>query len=207
MIRLTGPEPENSAESLRRLLELQSDFAARLSEETLRYLRNLQGVIGPATPGTVVLAERETALDTEGRPGGTVVLAVEVLNEQAVYGVVAPALSPLVSGQGGTWFPQASVDPPYQLVEPHATRRIAVTIAVPVDIPPETYRGMILFPGSPNGVGVAVRVSSLTPPPPVPDEQATAQTGTGAPAARRRRAEPAGASPTEPVPPRTEDPT
>jgi hypothetical protein len=206
VIRLTGPEPENSAESLRRLLEMQSDFAARLSDETLRYLRNLQGVIGPTAPGTVVLAESGTVLDAEGRPDETVALELEVVNEQVVYGVVAPALSPLVSGQGGTWFPQAAVNPPYQLVEPQGTRRIAVTITVPHDIPPDTYRGMILFPGNPNGVGVAIRVPHPPPTAPVPDEKPAATTNTRPPTARRRPAASKAAT-GEPEEPPTTEPT
>ena len=31
-------------------LRLQSDFQARLADETLRYLRRLQGAVAPATP-------------------------------------------------------------------------------------------------------------------------------------------------------------
>jgi hypothetical protein len=207
VIRLTGPEPENSAESLRRLLELQSDFAARLSEETLRYLRSLQGVLGPAAPGTVVLAEAEAALEGDGPPGGTVVLELEVINEQAVYGVVAPSLSPLVSVGGGTWFPQATVDPPYQLVEPQGLRKIALTIAVPEEIPPETYRGTLLFPGSPSGVGVAIRVPLPPPPPPMSAEEPTTRARSTAAATRRRGPAPAAGATADPVPPQPVEPT
>jgi len=47
-------DSEGSSGPFSELLRLQSDFQARLTEETLRYLRRLQGTLGPTAPGTVV---------------------------------------------------------------------------------------------------------------------------------------------------------
>ena len=43
------------------LMRLQTEFQARLAEETLRYLRRLQGAAAPAAPGTVVMPGRRRA--------------------------------------------------------------------------------------------------------------------------------------------------
>ena len=69
------------------LLRLQTEFQARLGEETIRYLRRLQGALGPASPGTIVLAEK-TPLAAEGVPGGRTELRLELENLQRVHCVV-----------------------------------------------------------------------------------------------------------------------
>jgi len=176
VIHLTGNRPDDAAESLRRLLELQNDFASRLYADTLSYLRGLQGVSSSASPGTVVLVESETLLEAEGQPGGSVRLAVQVVNEQSVYAVVAPALSSLVSESGVTWFPDATWIPPYQLVEPHESSVVTVEISLPAETPSATYRGAILFPGNRETVGVAIRVSEAAVPDGAVEQEETAST-------------------------------
>lgn len=60
------------------LIRLQTEFQARLAEETLRYLRRLQGAVGPSVPGTVVLADATLQLNATGSPGQSVELRLEV---------------------------------------------------------------------------------------------------------------------------------
>lgn len=48
------------------LLRLQTDFQARLADETFRYLRRLHGTLGPGAPGTVARAT------VPGAPGPSV---------------------------------------------------------------------------------------------------------------------------------------
>src|SRR4051812_36812972 len=119
-------------------------------------------------------------LEDEGQPGGSIRLAVEVHNHQAVYAVVAPALSSLVSESGVTWFPDATWIPPYQLVEPHESSVVTVEISLPAALPTETpsaiYRGAIVFLGNRESVGVAIRLSESTVRNGAVEQQETAST-------------------------------
>ncbi len=161
MVHMTVPEPEGSADALARLLRLQSDFVARLSEETVRYLRGLQGIVGPAAPGTIVVPRADEVLEVEGTPGDNVRICVEVTNDQQAHCAVAPSLSPLVAETGATWFPDVVATPAYALIAPQDTQTLAVEIAIPAELPPGDYRGAILIRAGSNGAGILAHVLPL----------------------------------------------
>ena len=48
------------------MFRLQAEFQSRLAEETLRYLRRLQGAVVPSAPGTVVVPAADSALEASG---------------------------------------------------------------------------------------------------------------------------------------------
>src|SRR3982751_930726 len=99
-----NPEDTNSG-AYGELIRLQSEFHARLTEETLKYLRRLQATAAPAAPGTVVMPDGKVALEGSGPPGEAVALQIEIENRQRVHCMVTPMLSPLVHASGATWFP------------------------------------------------------------------------------------------------------
>jgi hypothetical protein len=158
------------------LLRLQTDFQARLADETFRYLRRLHGTLGPGAPGTVARATPGLALRGETAPGGRVPLSVEVQNLQRVHCVVAPHLTALLGPGGVTWIP--ATDPPLgsQLVAPGATETIALTLDVPAELPAGRYRGSLLLAGFTDGAVpvevVVVAPPAETPAPPAPRKRA-----------------------------------
>lgn len=150
--------------SLAELLRLQADFQARMAEETLRYLRRLQGVFSPHAPGTVVLPDGPDPLTASAPPGGRATIHVEVENRQRVHAVLAPALTPLVSADGTTWFPECETAPVTGLVAPEETVAVTVDIAVPPQLAAATYRGLLVLRGlRPGGIPVSVRVGADPP--------------------------------------------
>jgi hypothetical protein len=151
------------------LLRLQTDFQARLADETFRYLRRLHGTLGPAAPGTVARPTPGLALRAEAPPGGRAPLRVEVQNLQRVHCVVAPHLTALLGPGGVTWIP--ATDPPLgsQLVAPGAVETVAVTLDVPAELPAGRYRGSLLLAGFTDGavpveITVAARRAESDPP-------------------------------------------
>jgi len=150
------------------LLRLQTEFQSRLGEETIRYLRRLQGALGPAAPGTVVLAQPGQELSAEAPPGGTAELTVELENLQRVHAVVSPQITPLVSGAGTTWFAAAEPGSGFRILAPGASDSLVLRIDVPAELPPGTYRGAVMLVGFREGaLPVAVRVvqPAAGPPP------------------------------------------
>jgi hypothetical protein len=146
------------------LIRIQTEFQTRLADETLRYLRRLQGTVGPSVPGTVVLADKALRLAGSGSPGGSVELRLEVENRQRVHSVVTPALSPLVDDAGATWFPIAEASPPSALLPPGAAATLVVSVAIPGELPPGIYRGALLLPAFVSG-GIPVAIEIATPKP------------------------------------------
>lgn len=144
------------------LLRLQTEFQARLADETLRYLRRLQGVLEPHAPGTVVQGSAEATLAGAAPPGGTLTVAVEVVNRQRVHATLAPSLTPLVSEAGTTWFPGATPQPAYGLVAPGEAQEVTVDLQVPEELPPGRYQGLLVLRGFGAG-GLPLRVD-VTPP-------------------------------------------
>ena len=165
MIRISGDPSGEAADAFAHMLRLQNDFYARLTEETLNYLRKLQGVLGPAAPGTVLVPEPDDALAESARPGDHVQLKLEVTNDQPVHCVVSPALTVLVSEAGVTWFPAAQTQPAYLLIPPGCTEAAAIELAVPAELPVGAYRGMVLLHGSPHELPVAITIDDVTPEP------------------------------------------
>ncbi|MGH9267962.1 MAG: hypothetical protein ACRD0D_07280, partial [Acidimicrobiales bacterium] len=133
------------------LLRLQAEFQARLAEETFRYLRRLQGMFEPHTPGTVVRPDEGTELRAEGAPGGVVQLRLDIENRQRAHCVARPALTPLVGPGGATWFAAAEPDPVSTLLAPGEECCITVRVPLPDDLPAGTYRGSLLLQGFRNG--------------------------------------------------------
>lgn len=158
-MRVTNGEESGGAFS--ELLRMQADFQARLTDETMRYLRRLQGVLEPHAPGTVVQPDGDKSLSASVRPGGTATLSVDVENRQRVHTVVAASLTPLVADSGTTWFPVSAATPPYGFVAPEETLALTVTVTVPDDVPPGRYRGLLVLRGFGNG-GLPVVIDVAT---------------------------------------------
>jgi hypothetical protein len=141
------------------LLRMQAEFQARLTDETLRYLRRLQGVLEPYAPGTVVQPDGDATLAASVRPGETFTMTVEVENRQRVHTVVTPSVTPLVSESGTTWFPVTSAKPPYTFAAPDETVPLTVSVAAPEELPLGRYRGMLVLRGfGAGGLPVVVDV-------------------------------------------------
>ena len=154
-----GGDPRGPSGAFAELFRLQSEFQARLAEETLRYLRRLQGAVVPASPGTVVLPSDGLALHAEAAPGARAELGVEIENLQRVHCMVSPQLTPLVSAEGVTWFPEAESGSGSRLLAPGATERLALGLAVPPGLPAGEYRGALVLQGfRRNAVPVTVTV-------------------------------------------------
>jgi hypothetical protein len=145
------------------LLRLQTEFQARLTEETLRYMRRLQGAAGPSVPGTVVLADAAVRLDAAAAPGESVELRLEVENRQRMHCAVTPALSPLLDSAGATWFPAAETLPPSLLLAPGEVANLTVSVKLPSTLPAGTYRGALLLQGF-RDRGVPVSIQATEPP-------------------------------------------
>ena len=151
-----GGSPGNP---LSELVRLQTEFQARLAEETIAYLRRLQGAAAPAAPGTVVMPDGEGTLQASAQPGGTAALELEIENRQRVHCMVTPALGQLVAPSGVTWMPAVEATPPSLLVAPEQVVKLALAVAVPAELPPDTYRGMLVLQGfRQSAIPVAVAV-------------------------------------------------
>ena len=165
------------------LLRMQTEFQARLGEETMRYLRRLQGALGPASPGTVLLADAASELKADGLPGGRAELQLELENLQRVHCVVTPQITPLVSEAGTTWFAAADLGGGFQILPPGDVRALALGLEIPADLPPDTYRGALVLVGFREGaLPLTVRVG------PAASEPAPAPSGRARTRARKRTA-------------------
>ena len=133
-------------------LRLQVEFQGRLADETLRYLRRLQGAAAPVTPGTVLLPETSTELRANAVPGESFEVTLEVENLQRVHSIAAPVLDPLVSASGTTWYPEADFSPSFSLVAPESVIKFVVSISVPLSLPLGTYIGALSLRGLRNMV-------------------------------------------------------
>jgi hypothetical protein len=162
-MRVASDPPDEQRGPFGELLRLQSEFQARLADETLRYLRRLQGAFAPAAPGTVVVPDGDAALTVSGAPGARVTLRLEAENRQRVHCVVTPMLTPLVERGGTTWFPAGDTAPASSLLAPGEVGVVTVELALPADLPPGVYRGALVLQGfRDGGVPVAVEVRAPT---------------------------------------------
>jgi hypothetical protein len=142
------------------LMRLQAEFQGRLADETLRYLRRMQGLFEPHAPGTVIQPEQPEPLRTTGSPGGSASWTLEAENRQRVHTVLSPALTPMVSGDGTTWVPEAEVVPAVGLLAPDETVNVTVVALLPADLPVGDYRGLLVLRGlRSGGVPVVVEVT------------------------------------------------
>jgi len=158
-LRIANQPETGTGSQFSELLRLQSEFQNRISEETLRYFRRLQGAAAPASPGTVVVPEKERELYSAGSPGEAIETVLEIENRQRVHCMVTPSLSPQVGNSGVTWFPDAEITPAAVLLAPDEVAALRISVAVPSNIPAGTYRGALLLQGLGNGaIGFAVDV-------------------------------------------------
>ena len=157
----TNGDVNAAAGSLGQLLQLQADFQARMAEETLRYLRRVQGVFEPHTPGTVIQPEQPEALTAAGVPGGRATVSLEVEYRQRVHAVLFPALTPLVGENGTTWYADAETAPSLALLATDEVRTVTVTVSLPAVLPPGSYRGLLVLRGlRAGGVPLVVTVTA-----------------------------------------------
>jgi len=134
-----------------------------LTEETLKYLRRLQGATMPTAPGTVLMPDETAELRASGSPGTPVELKLEVENRQRVHCVVTPMLSPLTETSGVTWFPAAEPSPETILLAPEETAQLVISLPLPATIPAGVYRGALILQGFRAGtITVTVLVTDDT---------------------------------------------
>ncbi len=146
------------------MMRLQSDFQVRMAEETLRYLRRMQGMFEPHAPGTVIQPDQPEPLLAQAHRGGSCSLTMDVENRQRVHCVLSPSVTPLVAGDGTTWFPLAEPRPTALLLATDQTATVTVDLSVPDDVPDGDYRGLLVLTGvSPGGVPVVVTVTGQAP--------------------------------------------
>jgi hypothetical protein len=129
------------------LIRLQTEFHTRLAEETLKYLRRLQGTAMPAVPGTVLMPGGASELQASGQAGKVVELKLEVENSQKVYCTLTPMLMPLVGASGVVWFPVAESSPPVSLIAPGEVASLVISLPLPSNLPGGTYKGALLLQG------------------------------------------------------------
>ncbi len=156
------------------LMKLQSAFQQSLSQATMQYLRQLQGIVGPVTPGTVVQQVEGSTIDLKLKPGGQAKATVNVENRQRVHSMVTPMITPLVSDTGATWFAQAGFTPPTALLATDEVLEFALVLEGPKDMPLGVYRGAVLIYGCSEGV--------------VPLEVTVAKSSRAAPATKAKQA-------------------
>jgi hypothetical protein len=174
-MRITN-EPGSSGPSgpFAEMFKLQADFQARLAEETLRYLRRLQGVVVPSAPGTVVMPGQAMQLSAAAPPGGQAELSVEVENLQRVHCMVTPQLTPLVSATGVTWFPALESASASRLIAPGAVEKILLNLQVPAQLPDGEYRGALLLQGFRHNSLPVLATIGIAPPAPTNQPEARA---------------------------------
>jgi len=162
--------PDESSAPFAELLRMQTDFQARLADETFRYLRRLHGTLGPGSPGTVVVPREGLVLEgASARAGDAVELSIDIENVQRVHCIVSPQLTPLVGAKGTTWFPATSPQHPMLLIPPKQSERLTLRIDVPADLPGDEYGGALVLQGFRDGaIAVRVRVGGTPEPPPPP---------------------------------------
>jgi len=166
-VRIPNEPSDGGMGAFSELLRLQTEFQTRLAEETLRYLRRLQGVAAPAAPGTVLMPGSTVELRAAGQPGETVEITIEVENRQRVHSVVTPMVSPMASASGTTWFP--AVDPSLAslLLAPEEITTLTLRLPLPDNLPIGTYRGALLLQGFREGalaVAIDVRLQAKAQP-------------------------------------------
>ena len=116
------------------------------------WLADLLWTLGPVAPTSRVVPGAAVAL--HGRVGGIASGTCTVRNAQAaaISAVLAP--SPLVATNGFVWLPTSTSDAAI-VVPAHGQREVDVSVFVPADLPPSTYRGSLVVLGT---IGVDVHL-------------------------------------------------
>jgi hypothetical protein len=146
------PGARTQANPFEELLRLQSSFQQNLAQATMDYLRQLQGMIGPVVPGTMVDVVDGQGTTTTAAPGSTARFSITIENRQRVHTLVTPMLSPLVADNGTTWFPRVDVAPSSQLLATDESCAFAFAVDVPKNARVGIYRGACLLYGCAEGV-------------------------------------------------------
>lgn len=141
--------PQNPFEEM---LRLQSKFQQSLAQATMTYVRQLQGLVGPVTPGTLVQVTEGQGVAASVAPGSTVTFGISVENRQRVHTLVTPMLSPLVNDRGVTWFPEVTIEPSSKLLATDETAEFSFVLTAPRDAPVGVFRGACLIYGCADGV-------------------------------------------------------
>ena len=141
--------PQNPFEEM---LRLQNKFQQSLAQATMTYVRQLQGLVGPVTPGTLVEVLEGQGVATRVAPGSTVTFEIAVENRQRVHTLVTPMLSPLVNDRGVTWFPEVMVEPASKLLATDEIADFSFVLTAPGDAPVGIFRGACLIYGCSDGV-------------------------------------------------------
>ncbi|WP_298918692.1 hypothetical protein [uncultured Roseobacter sp.] len=144
------------------LVKLQSSFQQSLSQATMNYLRQLQGIVGPVTPGTVVQQVDGHTVELSMAPGGKSSAKINVENRQRVHSMITPMITPLVSDVGATWFAQTAFSPPTALLATDETLDFTLSLSAPKEMPLGVYRGAVLIYGCSEGV-VPLEVTVAAP--------------------------------------------
>src|SRR3954451_9934353 len=114
---MTEP-PQGAGEALTEILRLQTEFQGRMVDETLKYLRPVQGMFEPHSPGTVLRPDALAVLAVSAPVGGRTSVQLDVENRQRVHTALAAVLTPLVGDDGTTWFVDADARPAFRLLAP-----------------------------------------------------------------------------------------
>ena len=158
---MTEP-PHGAGDALSEILRLQTEFQGRMVDETLRYLRRVQGMFEPHSPGTVLRPDAPNTLAVTAPLGGRAQVQLDVENRQRVHTALAAVLTPLVGDDGTTWFVDADARPAFRLLAPAEQARVTVRLRVPGDVPPGLYRGLVTLRGlHPAGVPLVVTVTEV----------------------------------------------
>lgn len=158
--RVTNDVGDGGGGALSELIRLQAEFQTKLAEETMRYLRRVQGAMAPAAPGTVVMAGGDLSLSADGQPGGRATVRLGVENLQRMHCVVTPQLAPLVSATGTTWFPVTEPASVSRLLAPGESDTLELVIILPDALPAGSYRGALILQGFREGaIPVTVTVT------------------------------------------------
>jgi hypothetical protein len=156
------PAGDGPGGSFNEFLRLQTEFQARLLEETVSYLRRLQAAAAPSSPGTVVRPAGDEIVEGAGAPGERIELRLEIENRQRVHCMVTPLLSALVSADGVQWSPELELSMPSLLVAPGDVPVLALGVQLPSQLPAGTYRGTLTLQGfRGSALPVAITVGEL----------------------------------------------
>ena len=166
-MRLTNEDGPDSG-PFANLIQMQAEFQSRLADESLRYLRRIQGVFEPYAPGTVVQPDADATLIGEVHVGDSVSLRVDVENRQRVHAVVTASVTPLLAETGATWFPSIEAKPSFAFVPPEETLALSITVSAPAELPPGRYRGLLVLRGFGAG-GLPIVLDVLGDPPRTPE--------------------------------------
>ncbi len=108
------------------------------------WLRDLVWLLGPVAPPIGIRSSSTVVVTAE--PGTWTLVSVRVTNRQAASTSIAIEPSPLRTDDGVEWFPEVAARSG-STVRAFEERTVQITLIVPHDLPPGTYRGSIVVLG------------------------------------------------------------